>query len=590
MEREKERSDAQERAEREERDQDPRNDAQALNAVEILKRQSRYLRGRIQAELQNDAPKFSEESVQILKFHGVYQQDDRDLRPKLKKEGKERHWMMMVRARIPGGALTPEQYLAFDRLADQYSDYGTLRLTDRQAIQLHGVVKGHLKATIRSIHEALLTTLGACGDQVRNIVCCPAPGDEPYRAELREDTLALADRLGARTNAPYEIWLDGEPVELPEHRTEEPLYKEAYLPRKFKIALTPEGDNCVDAYAHDVGLVAHLDESRRSIVGYTILIGGGMGRAAHDGHTYPRVASPFAYVPRERLVDVVTAIVTVYRDYGHRGENRRLGRMKYLVEEKGIPWFREAVEHRIGYRLAEPRRLVWESSGDHLGWQREEDGLSGLGLFIPSGRIQDTEAVRLKSALRDIVREFRPSIRLTAQQNIILSGIRDEHRPDVEKRLREAGVPLPAELSTVRKNAMACVALPTCGLAVAEAERILPDVVAAFERLFEELGLSEEAITIRISGCPNGCSRPYVGEIAFVGRTLGKYEVYLGGDRFGTVLSERFREMVPLNELVASVRPVLEAYVRERGPGEGFGAFVRRVGLARFQSVEPRPS
>jgi sulfite reductase (ferredoxin) len=555
--------------------------------IEVIKRESRYLRGTIKEALQDNKPMFSEENVQVLKFHGVYQQDDRDLRPKLIKEGKEKHYSMMVRARIPGGVLSPDQYLVFDRLADEYTDYGTLRITTRQTFQLHGVLKGNLKTTIRALNEALVTTLGACGDQARNIICCAAPGDEPFRAEMREDLLALVDRLGAKTNAYHEIWLDGEPVQLAEGETEEPLYGEVYLPRKFKVAMVPEGDNCLDVYDNDIGLVAHIEDQH--IVGYTVLVGGGMGRTATDQATYPRLASPLCYVPRKNIVDTVVntvvAIVTIERDYGDR-TNRRFARMKYLIDQRGLDWFRQEVEARVGRTLEPPRPLVWHSGTDHLGWNRERDGVSYLGLYIPNGRIKDTEEMRLKSALRDIVREFRPTVRLTTQHNVILSGIPDELRPAIEQRLRDAGVPLPEEVSTVRRNAMACVALPTCGLALAESERALPELLPQFEQLFHELGLSNETITIRMTGCANGCARPYNADIAFVGRAMGKYDVFLGGSRLGTALNERFKEMVPFDELVDTVRPVLEAFVHERETGEDFGSFCRRVGLERFRAAE----
>jgi sulfite reductase (ferredoxin) len=550
--------------------------------VEVIKRESRYLRGTLKEALVDGEAKFSEENVQVLKFHGVYQQDDRDLRAQLKKEGKDRHWIMMVRARIPGGVLTADQYLAFDRIASTLTEYGSIRITTRQTIQLHGVVKDRLKETIREINEVLITTLGGCGDQVRNITCCPAPGDEPFRAQMREDVLALVDRLGAKTHAYHEIWLDGEPVEVGPGETEEPIYGDVYLPRKFKIALAPEGDNCIDVYDNDVGLVAHVEDGH--VAGYTVLVGGGMGRTASDPNTYPRLATPMAYVPREEVVDVVTAIVTVQRDFGDRS-NRRFARLKYTIDRGGFDWFRGEVEQRLGRTLAPPRTLAWDSGDDHFGWHREGDGVSYLGLFIPQGRVTDTETLPLKSGLRQVVERFRPTVRLTPQQNVILSGIPDDQKAAVEQCLREAGIPLPGAWSLARKRAMACVALPTCGLAVAESERVLPEVVAQFERLFEELGIEDAGITLRMTGCPNGCARPYNANIAFVGRTLGKYDVFLGGSDVGTALNERFQEVVPLDNLVDAVRPVLEAYAKEREPGEPFGDFCRRVGLHRFRSA-----
>jgi len=559
--------------------------------IEVIKRQSRYLRGTIKEALQDGKPMFSEENVQVLKFHGVYQQDDRDLRHKLLKEGKEKHYSMMVRARIPGGVLNPDQYLVFDRLADEYSEYGTLRITTRQTIQLHGILKGNLKATIKRLNESLITTLGACGDSGRNIICCAKPGDEPFRAEMREDLLALTDRLSPKTNAYHEIWLDGEPVQLSDGETEEPLYGDVYLPRKFKVAMVPEGDNCIDVYDNDIGLVAHIENGH--VAGYTVLVGGGMGRTAVVQTTYPRLASPLCYVPRKDVVDTIldtcVAIVTIERDFGDRS-NRRFARMKYLIDRRGLDWFRQEVETRLGRTLEPPRKLEWYNGHDHLGWHRERDGISYLGLFVPYGRIKDTETMKLKSALQNIVREFRPTVRLTTQQNVILSGIPDEFRPAIEERLRSAGVPLPHELSTVRKNTMACVALPTCGLALAESERALPDLLPQFEQLFHELGLSDETITVRMTGCSNGCARPYNANIAFIGRAPGKYDIFLGGNSLGTALNERFTETVPFDQLVDTVRPVLEAFVREREPGEDFDSFCRRVSLNRFRNVKTEQS
>jgi sulfite reductase (ferredoxin) len=555
-----------------------------VSKIELIKRKSRYLRGTIKEELQNNEPKFSEDNVQVLKFHGVYQQDDRDLRGRLKKEGKERHYSMMIRARIPGGVLTPEQYLVFDRLADQYSDYKNMRITTRQTLQLHGILKGDLKTTIKELNEALVTTLGACGDSGRNTICCAEPGDEPYRHEMRHDLLALADRLSAKTNAYHEIWIDGEPVQLADGETEEPLYGEVYLPRKFKVAMVPEGDNCLDVYDNDIGLVAHVKDGH--IEGYTVLVGGGMGRTASDQETYPRLASPLCYVERDKAVgtilDTCVAIVTIERDFGDRS-NRRFARMKYLIDRRGLDWFREEVETRLGRKLDPPRQLEWRNGNDHLGWHKEREGVSYLGLYIPYGRIKDTETMKLKSALRDIIREFQPIVRFTSQQNVILSGIPDELRSVVEHRLQSAGVPLPGELSKIRKNSMACVSLPTCGLALAESERALPDLIPRFEQLFEELGLSDEDITIRMTGCSNGCARPYNANIAFIGRALGKYDVFIGGSSLGTALNERFQEAVPFEQLVDTVRPVLESFVHGRKPGEDFGAYWLRAGFEKHR-------
>ncbi|MGJ7920917.1 NADPH-dependent assimilatory sulfite reductase hemoprotein subunit [Neobacillus sp. LXY-4] len=557
-------------------------DMEKVSKIEIIKRKSRQLRGTIKEALKDDQPKFSEDNIQVLKFHGVYQQDDRDLRKQLKKDGKEPHYSMMIRARIPGGVLSPSQYLVFDRLADEYTDYKNMRITTRQTIQLHGILKGDLKTTISTLNEALVTTLGACGDSGRNTICCAAPGDEPYRDEMNHDVNAIAEQLSAKSNAYHEIWLDGKPIQLEDGQTEEPLYGDTYLPRKFKVAIVPEGDNCLDVYDNDLGLVAHIVDGH--IQGYTVLVGGGMGRLAVDQDTYPRLASPLCYVARSEAIDTIlntcVAIVSIERDFGDRA-NRRFARMKYLIDRRGLDWFREELETRIGRKLEPPKHLEWNNGHDHLGWHRERDGISYLGLFIPYGRIKDTETMLLKTALRDIIKDFQLTVRFTSQQNVILSGIADELRPIIEEQLSSAGVPLPDKLSNVRQNTMACVAFPTCGLALAESERALPDLVPQFEQLFDELNLSNEEITIRMTGCSNGCARPYNANIALVGRAPGKYDLFLGGSSLGTALNERFRELVPFDQLVQTVRPILESFVQERQSGEDFGSYWRRAGLKK---------
>lgn len=547
--------------------------------VEGIKKQSNQLRGTIKEELQEETPRFSEDNVQVLKFHGVYQQDDRDLRAGLKKEGKDKHYSMMIRARIPGGVLTSAQYLVFDRLADEYTDYRNMRVTTRQTLQLHGILKGDLKHTIKTLNEVLVTTLGACGDSGRNTICCAEPGDEPYRREMREDLLALSDRLSAKTNAYHEIWVDGEAVDLENGQVEEPLYGKAYLPRKFKVALVPEGDNCLDVYDNDLGLVAHIQDGH--VEGYTVLVGGGMGRMALDQDTYPRLASPLCYMPRagaiERILDVCVGIVTIERDYGDRS-NRRFARMKYLIDRQGLAWFKEELESRTGLSLLPPRELLWSSGEDHLGWHRESEGISYLGLYLPSGRIKDAEDSKLKTALKKIAQKYDPVIRFTSQQNMILSGIADGLRHAVEQELRAAGVPLPEDISRLRLNSMACVSLPTCGLALAESERAMPDLMPRLEKLWEELGLADEEFSVRMTGCSNGCARPYNANIAFVGRAPGKYDIFLGGSTRGTALNERFLETVPFERLDEELRPVLAAFAASRAEGEDFGTYWRRAG------------
>ena len=552
--------------------------------IESIKSQSRHLRGTVSDALADGTSHFGEENVQVLKFHGVYQQDDRDGRTAAKREGREREYSLMIRARIPGGVLTPEQYLQFDRLADLSS--GTLRITTRQTFQLHGVLKGDLKHAMQEINAVLLTTLGGCGDQVRNIICCADPTADDFHQQIRSDLLHLVDRLGARTKAYHEIWIDGEAQGIEEEPAgnEEPLYGEVYLPRKFKLGFTVEGDNCADIYANDIGIVAHRQPDADAVAGYTLLVGGGMGRTAAFADTYPRLATPVVFVKREELVDVCTEMVKIQRDFGNRTE-RRYARFKYLLDSRGLDWFLSELAFRLARELQPARTLTWQNGSDHLGWHEYGQDRLYLGLFILSGRIKDEGEFLLKSALQEIVQTYALTIRLTQQQNLLLCDIKPRDREVIETRLRMAGVQLPAKLPLTRLHAMACPALPTCGLATAESERVLPEVLAQMDALFEEIGLTDEAISIRMTGCPNGCARPYIADIGFVGRTIGKYDLFLGGDLYGEHLNQLYQELVPLHEFAQILRPLLQEYKRKRHPGERFGAYCRRVGLSRLRTA-----
>ncbi len=558
-----------------------------VSKVEIIKQEGNHLRGTIVEELVNGKLFFSEASRQLLKFHGVYQQDDRDLRKQLRKEGKDKHYIMMVRARIPGGTLTAEQYLRFNEIAEQYG-YGSLRITTRQTIQLHGILKDNLKQSIAALNDALVTTLNGCGDQARNSTTCAAPVDDEMHREIHEDLQAIVVKVGAKTNAYHEIWLDGEQVEF-DREEEEPLYKEAYLPRKFKFCIGIEGDNCLDVYSNDTAYIAHHENGH--VVGYTVLAGGSMGRSASIKDTYARLATPIAYIPRAEIVDVSVAILSVFRDFGNR-EDRRYARLKYLLDARGIEWFRKEIESRIGHELANPRLLVWDSAQDHLGWHEQGHGKWYFGLFVENGRVQDTDEFKLKSVLQEIVQAWKPSVTLTTQQNIILGGILEADRSRIEDKLRAAHVKAPNYLSKTLLNSMACVGFPTCPLAVADSERVLPELIPEFERLMKALEIEDEDITIRMTGCANGCARPYIANIAFVGRAPGKYDLFIGGDAVGTRLNQLYKEVVPLDQLVAQVAPVLTAFAKERTLGEEFGAYCERVGLDYFNTltiVDPAP-
>ncbi|GMA64666.1 NADPH-dependent assimilatory sulfite reductase hemoprotein subunit [Alicyclobacillus fastidiosus] len=550
-----------------------------LSKNETIKQESHFLRGTIAEALQEDSTHFSEENIQVLKFHGMYQQDDRDLRRQLTKEGKERAYSMMIRARIPGGILSAEQYLQFDKLSEQYGNE-TMRITTRQTFQLHGILKKNIKATLKSINDVLITTLGGCGDQVRNIVTCAAPHEGPFYDSVRKDLLAVVDATSAKTNAYHEIWLDGEKVNLAEGETEEPLYGETYLPRKFKIAFGYEGDNCADIFSNDIAITAH--RAGDEVAGYTLAIGGGMGRTASDKNTRPFLAKPFCFVEPSKLTEVCKTVIGIQRDFGNR-ENRKFARMKYLVADRGIEWFREEAAKRLGYELDPPRDIDWTSSHDHLGRLEGEAGKVHLGLFIENGRIHDTETMKLKSVLREIMVAYQPTVRLTTQQNLILCNLTEQQASEVEQLLRDAGVKLADEYRPILLESMACPSMPTCGLGIAESERALPTIIREFEAALVKLGLQDDGIIIRMTGCANGCARPYIAEIGFVGRVLGKYDVFLGANVAGTRMNQLFKEMVPAQELVSTLYPILEAYRDERRAGESFGDYCVRVGLDQLQ-------
>lgn len=543
---------------------------------ERLKAESHLLRGKIAEELGADTTHFAEDEIQLLKFHGTYQQEDRDAR-QARRGVAEKAYQFMVRSRIPGGVVTAAQYLAQDDIAGRYAN-GTLRITTRQGFQLHGVLKGDLRATIHDINDSLLSTLAACGDVNRNVMACPAPISGRAQARVEQIAHDIAMRLAPSSKAYHEIWIDGEQVhtvEAPESE-QEPLYGPTYLPRKFKIGVAFPGDNCVDVYTQDVGLVAELDGE--DLAGFTVLIGGGMGMTHGKTTTYPRVATSLCFVTPDQVLPVVETIVAIQRDYGDR-QNRKHARMKYLVEERGIAWFRDEAERRLGYALAEPHAIAWEDVDDHLGWHRQADGKWFLGLFVENGRIKDTETVKLRSALRAAVERFQPGIRLTGQQNILLTDLNGRQKAPLRALLAKYGVVVdPVEIGALR-FAMACPALPTCGLALAEAERVLPSVIRQIEADLYDLGLGGERLSVRMTGCPNGCARPYMGDIGIVGRSKDLYNLYVGGDWANTRLNTLYADAVPLGDLSARIRALLALWRDGRTQGETFGDFCHRLGV-----------
>ncbi len=546
--------------------------------VEHIKAESHHLRGQITHELEQESTHFSDAQVQLIKFHGIYQQEDRDARRARKATGDEKAYQFMIRTRIPGGEVTAEQYLTHDDLADQYAN-GTLRITTRQGFQLHGVLKGDLHPAIHTINEVLLSTLAACGDVNRNVMACPVPFADHVHAQVEETAQRIARHLAPRSRAYHEIWVDGEQVKVeqqPGGEEVEPIYGPTYLPRKFKIGVAAPGDNCIDVYTQDIGLVA--SSKGEHLEGFTILVGGGLGMTHGKTETFPRLGTPLCFATPDEVLPVVEAIVTVQRDYGDR-QNRKHARMKYVVEERGIAWFRAEVERRLGYSIQDPRVISWHGADDHLGWHAQGDGRWFLGLYVENGRVKDDTTIRLRSGLRHAIEQFRPAIRLTPQQNILFTDLSEEQRGPLTSLLADYGIPTdPADLGT-RRFAMACPALPTCGLALAEAERALPAVIRQIEADLCALGLVNEPLSVRMTGCPNGCARPYMGDIGLVGRTKDIYNVYIGGDLLNTRLNTLYAASVHVRDIAATVRPLLAIWKDERLPGEHFGDFCFRVGL-----------
>jgi ferredoxin-sulfite reductase len=543
---------------------------EAESKVEVAKREGRHLRGTIAETLASDATHFGADDIQLLKFHGTYQQDSRDAR-RTRTAGEEKAYSFMVRVAVPAGAVTAEQYLALEEIADDHGN-GTLRLTTRQGFQFHGVLKGELKATIAGVNRKLLTTISACGDVQRNVMGCSAPLSDADHEAVRRVAETLARELRPASRAYHEIWLDGEKQLSSED--EEPFYGDRYLPRKFKSAVGLSTDNCVDIYAQDVGLLAIVEEGR--LRGFNLLVGGGLGMTHRKADTTARLAEPLGLVPLGHEVEAVRIVAAIFRDHGNRAD-RRHARLKYLVAEWGVERFRDEFQRRASFTLEPAVTLPPLPFHDHLGPHRQPDGRWFYGVFIQSGRITDSAECRVKTALHEIISRLRPGVRLTAQQNILLTDLDATDLEVVERTLRQHGVTPPLELSAVRRFSMACPALPTCGLAVAESERALPAILENLEAELEELGLRDAPLTVRMTGCPNGCARPYTADLAFVGRSLGLYNIYVGGRLAGDRVVDLYSADVPIAELVTAVRPLLLHWAAERADEEGLGDFYQRL-------------
>lgn len=551
--------------------------------VEGVKEQSRHLRGGLTEELIDGTEAFSGPSTHLLKFHGIYQQDDRDRRRELSRSKQELAYSCMVRCSVPGGVLDSAQWLEIDRLADVVAD-GTLRLTSRQGVQYHFVHKGDLRPLIADLNRGLVTTYAACGDVVRNIMVTSSPDEGRDLDRLDGLAQSLAEQLRPQSSAYWELWLDGERA-VSAGPEAEPLYGDSYLPRKFKIGIAWPGDNSIDVYSQDVGLVLSAGPDGRP--GAVVVAGGGLGRSHTDATTFPRLADPMAWVPDADIPEVVAAIVKVFRDEGNR-EDRSHARLKYLVEERGIAWLGDAVERHIGRPLAPPVVLpAWDRATAHLGWHRQRPGRWYLGLPVPGGRVADSEHIARRTAIREIVERFAGQIRLTPHQDVLLCDIAADDKAEVEATLARYGVPQSTELSLTTLSSMACPALPTCGQALGEAERVLPELTSMLDRLLIDRGLHDVSIETRMTGCPNGCSRPYVAELGIVGRTKTAYDIFIGGDPAGTRLAVPLTESVPFLKLADVLGPLLDRFRTGRLEQEAFGDWANRLGPATLSQGLP---
>ena len=547
-----------------------------LSQVEHVKEDSDFLRGSIVESLANPITgALADSDAQLIKFHGSYQQDDRDLRDERRRRKLEPLFAFMVRVRAPGGVVTPTQWLVLDELARTHAN-GSLRLTTRQSFQFHGILKPKLKETIAAVNQALLTTIAACGDVNRNVMCNPNPYQSPLHSDVYDWACRISERLTPQTRAYHEIWLDGERVAGGEPERE-PLYGRTYLPRKFKIAIAVPPSNDVDVFAHDLGFVAIVENGR--LAGFNVTVGGGMGMTHSEPATYPRLGDVIGFCPPDNTLAVAEQVVAIQRDYGDRSD-RKHARLKYTIDDRGVDWFKDELAKRLGARLDEPRPFHFEDNGDRYGWTQGTGGKHHLTLFIENGRVSDAPRMSLMTGLREIAKVHDGDFRLTANQNLIIANVDPAKRAVIERLLAKHRIGIDGR-SALRTNAMACVALPTCGLAMAESERYLPTLIDKLEPLLAECGLRDDAITVRMTGCPNGCARPYLAEIAFVGKSPGRYNVYLGGGFAGDRLNKLFRSALTEAEILAELTPVLRRYAAERDPGERFGDFAIRAGYVR---------
>ncbi len=551
-----------------------------LSPVEGIKSRSRRLRGTLLESLADPVTgAIADDDTQLIKFHGSYQQDDRDLREERRAQKLEPDYSFMIRTRLPGGVVTPEQWLKLDAIATRYAN-GTLRLTTRQAFQFHGVIKRELKATMQAINAALIDTVAACGDVNRNVMVAANPLESALHAQVYADAALLSEFLKPKTRAYYEIWLDEEKV-AGSGEEYEPIYGPVYLPRKFKVAFAVPPVNDVDVFANDLGFIAIVENG--VLLGYNVTVGGGLGATHGEPATYPRLADVLGFVAPDRVNAIAEAVVTAQRDFGGRSD-RKHARLKYTIDDRGFDWFKSEVERRFGAPLRPARPFRFEHNGDRFGWTESADGRAHLTLRIEAGRVADRGGSTHLTALRRIAQihaEKRSGLgfRLTPNQNLLIANVPAEDRAEVDAIVAEHRLDLYRTATKLRLNALACVALPTCALAMAEAERYLPDFTGKIEALLDKHGLRETNIHLRLSGCPNGCSRPYLGEIALIGKAPGRYNLMLGADARGQRLNRLHRENVDEAQILATLDELFARYASERAEAEAFGDFLKRAGI-----------
>ncbi len=565
--------------------------APKLSPVEGHKEEGRYLRGTLAEEIADPTlDHLSDANKSLIKFHGSYEQEDRDARKTRGKTGVGKAYMFMIRLKLPGGKLTADQYLAMDHIAGQYAN-GTLRITTRQSFQFHGVLKGNLKATIAAINTSLVTTLGGCGDVNRNVLTCPAPLPDPTRAQMMRDCEAVAAHLAPKAGkqAYHEIWLNGEPVKFGDDAgAEEPIYGKTYLPRKFKVAFSLPHDNCTDILAQCLGFQAISEKG--NLIGYNLFAGGGQGQTNSNPDTYPLLAQPVGFIDPSEVLAASEGTIKLFRDHGDR-TNRKRARLKYVMKDWGLEKFREVFYRDYFPHPARSVREVAITGLDlHHGWQSMGGGKFFLGLSVENGRIKDESHLRLRSGLRAIVAKYKCEVRLTTQQDIMLCGLSMDERAGVDSMLSEYGVPRPETLSQVQRLSMACPAVPTCPLALTESERALPALVDQLEVALKEVGLADEPISVRMTGCPNGCARPYQSEVGIVGRGGTKYTLYIGGDSYGRRLNTEIQDSVPFDQLVPKLSKVFAAFATERTKGELFGDYCTRIGMPKLKELIGAPA